>query len=112
MVLTGLKEPGQKLGSPFLSLLRQIKGENVKTLEGSIKLYFGGDGVACDWACSQKECSLGRLVREGLIKGVIFKVRPVRSDGASHPKKWGCVGKNVLGRENSSGRKELYICIT
>lgn len=51
-----------------------------------------------------KECSLGRVAREGLIEEIICRVRPVTSEGASHEKrlgmKLGGVGKNVPVRGN------------
>lgn len=51
-----------------------------------------------------KECSLGKVVKEGLIEEVICRVRPVTLEGASHEKrlgmKLGGVGKNVPGRGN------------
>lgn len=50
-----------------------------------------------------KECSLGSVVREGLIE-IRCRVRPGTSEGASHEKrlgmKLGGVGKNVPGRGN------------
>lgn len=36
-----------------------------------------------------KEYSMGRVVRERLIEGVIFRVRPVKSEGANHKKRLG-----------------------
>lgn len=53
------------------------------------------------------------LVRNLLSEEVIFRVRPVRSEGASHAKslgmRLGVVGKNVLGRGNCTKRKEFGI---
>lgn len=50
-----------------------------------------------------KECSLGSVVREGLIE-IRCRVRPGTSEGASHEKRLGMelggVGKNVPGRGN------------
>ena len=48
-----------------------------------------------------KDCSLGRVVREGLIEGVLFRVRPVKSEGVSHKKRLGM----RLGEECSRYRE-------
>lgn len=37
----------------------------------------------------KKEYSLGKVVREGLIEKVIFRLRQVKSEGASHRKRLG-----------------------
>lgn len=53
------------------------------------------------------------LVRNLLSEEVIFRARPVRSEGASHAKRLGMrlgvVGKNVLGRGNCTKRKEFGV---
>lgn len=60
-----------------------------------------------------KERSLSMMVREGLIEEVIFRVTPVRSEGASRTERLGMrlegLGKNIPGRRNRTGRKELGI---
>lgn len=47
----------------------------------------------------KKECSLGKVVRERFIGKVIFRVRQVKLEGASHKTKLGMkpeeVGKNI-----------------
>lgn len=52
-----------------------------------------------------KECSLGRLVRGGLVEGDIFRIRLVKTEGANHKTRLGMrlgeVGKNVSDIENS-----------
>lgn len=60
---------------------------------------------------AEKECSLGKVVREGLMEEVIFRVRPVSSEEPviQRGRGWvsGGVGDNVPGRGNSIERKEF-----
>lgn len=97
----------------FLRLLRQANGDNVKTLEEGIKLPFWENGVARCWTWRNKEYSLGTLVRNLLSEEVIFRARPVRSEGASYAKRLqmrlGVVGKNVLDRGNCAEREEFGV---
>lgn len=37
----------------------------------------------------EKECSLGKVVREGLMEEAIFRVRPVRSEEPAIQRGWG-----------------------